>query len=170
MKGLMELYCIADTEKITVDSFDLEAREALSFTDDAGACYIAIDPFKLSSSADEKTKLAHELGHCMTGSFYNRYAAADIRQRHENRADKWAIKKLIPEDELEEAVACGYTEAWELAERFNVTEDFMKKAMCWYVHGTLAEDALGGADVVDDYEPPVGSYYPIPDPEMGTEQ
>ena len=37
-------------------------------------------------------KLAHELGHCCTGSFYNQWATADCRRRHENVADKWAIQ------------------------------------------------------------------------------
>ncbi|MCD8322375.1 MAG: hypothetical protein LUC89_05765 [Oscillospiraceae bacterium] len=76
----------------------------------------------------------------MTESFYNCYSSYDLRQRHENRADKWAIKKLIPKDELEEIVAEGVTEPWELAEHFGVTEDFIRKAVRWYQYGTLAED------------------------------
>jgi hypothetical protein len=34
----------------------------------------------------------------------------------------------------------GYTEFWELAERFGVTEEFAKKAVCYYVHGNLASE------------------------------
>lgn len=132
-----ELYDIAESESVTVTAFSLRKREALSTMDSDGQCYVAIDPDKLTSSADEKTKLAHELGHCMTGSFYNVYSPCDSRQRYENRADKWAIKKLIPEDELEQAVAIGYTELWELAEYFNVTEDFVRKAVSWYKYGNL---------------------------------
>ncbi len=132
-----ELYNLAETERVEVAAFDLEKREALSTMDSDGQCYVAIDPRKVISSADEKTKLAHELGHCVTGSFYNVYSRCDIRQRHENRANKWAIKKLIPEDELEEAVADGYTEIWELADFFSVTEDFMRKAVSWYKFGNL---------------------------------
>ena len=84
--------------------------------------------------------MAHELGHCSTGSFYNRHTPFDVRQCHENRADKWAIKKLVPVAELDQAVAAGYTEFWQLAEYFGVTEDFMKKAVCYYTHGNLAVD------------------------------
>ena len=73
----------------------------------------------------------------MTGSFYNVYSPCDSRQRHENRADRWAIKKLITEDELERAVKKGYTELWELAEFFNVTEDLMRKAVSLYKYGNL---------------------------------
>lgn len=132
-----ELYDLAENESVTVAAFSLSKREALSTMDSDGQCYIAIDPHKVASSADEKTKLAHELGHCVTGAFYNVYSPCDSRQRHENRADKWAIKKLIPEDELEEAVSDGYTEIWELADFFNVTEDFMRKAVSWYKFGNL---------------------------------
>ena len=82
--------------------------------------------------ADEKVKLAHELGHCETGSFYNRYAARDIRQKYENRANKWAYKKLVPQDELAEACLQGYREPWELAEYFGVTEDFLRGALKYY--------------------------------------
>lgn len=132
-----ELYNLAENESVTVAAFSLSKREALSTMDSDGQCYVAFDPQKVASTADEKTKLAHELGHCMTGSFYNVYSPCDSRQRHENRADKWAIKKLIPEDELEEAVAEGHTEIWDLADIFEVTEDLMRKAVSWYKFGNL---------------------------------
>lgn len=137
MMNLPLLYRIAEQDGIGIDCYDLHMRDALSFWDGDRQCYIAINPLLLTNSVDEKMKLAHELGHCETGSFYNRYAPCDVRQKHENQADKWAIKKLVPKDELEEAVAAGYTEVWELAELFEVTEDFMRKAICWWQHGTL---------------------------------
>lgn len=140
MKALQEFYHIAKQENIVVDHFALSKREALSIMDLDGECFIAIDPHRISSETDERNKLAHELGHCATGSFYNRYSDFDVRQRHENRADKWAISQLIPVDDLDEAVANGCTELWELAERFGVTEDLIKKAVCYYVHGNLATE------------------------------
>lgn len=140
MMELSKLYQIADKENIEVDCFDLKKRESLSMMDEDGFCYIAIDPYKLRSTKDERTKLAHELGHCITGSFYNIFATADLRNRHENRADKWAIARLIPYDDLVSAANSGYTERWELAEHFGVTEDFIRKAICYYTHGNLATE------------------------------
>ena len=64
----------------------------------------------------------------------------DCRQRHENHADKWAIRALIPVEQLDEAIALGYTELWQLADFFGVTESFMRKAVCLYVHGNLASE------------------------------
>lgn len=140
MKSLEEFYRIAEEQNIAVDRFKLSSREALSLMDLDGQCFIALDPSKIQSEADERAKLAHELGHCVTGSFYNRYSNFDCRQRHENRADKWAIRQLITPEELDQAVASGYTEVWDLADYFGVTEQFVKKAICLYTHGNVAEE------------------------------
>ena len=98
---------------------------------------IALDPGKISSKAEANTLLAHELGHCKTGSFYNPYAKLDIRAKHENKADKWAITHLIPFAKLRSAISAGCTELWALAEYFEVTEEFMDKAIHWYAKGNL---------------------------------
>lgn len=127
---LTSLYTLAQANDIQIFSFDMNACESMSLLK-SGNCYIAIDPFKIKNISDEKVKLAHELGHCETGAFYNQYAVCDIRERHERRADKWAIKKLVPEDELKEA--CKWcANLWELSEHFGVTEDFMQKALDYY--------------------------------------
>ena len=140
MRALQEFYRLAEQENITVDLFRLQSREALSLMDDRGGCYVALDPERLLGEADERTKLAHELGHCMTGAFYNRYSDYDCRQRHENKADKWAVCAVVTEDELDEAIAGGCETIWDLAERFGVTEALMKKAVCWYTYGNMAAD------------------------------
>ena len=134
------LYDFAAQQNIEVIPFSLPENGSMSIMSDSGDCYIGIDPLIQDGTSREMVHMAHELGHCVTGSFYNRYAAIDHRLRHENRADKWAIENLIPIDALDEAVAEGYTELWDLAERFQVTEDFIKKAVCYYVHGNLASD------------------------------
>lgn len=140
MKPLQEIYRFADQENIVVDRFALHRREALSIMDNDGSCFVAIDPDKIRDESDERTKLSHELGHCITGAFYNQYSNFDCRQRHENRADKWAVNHLISVEDLDDAIADGCTEIWELAERFGVTEPFMRKAVCYYVHGNLATE------------------------------
>jgi len=63
-----------------------------------------------------------------------------LRQKQENRADRWAIETLISPGELDDAVALGCTDLWMLAEHFGVTEGFMRKVVCWYTHGNLAAD------------------------------
>ena len=140
MAKLLDLYRYAEENRIDVDWISMVRAASLSIPLPDGSHAIAIDPWRMDTTGKETVCLAHELGHCRTGSFYSPFAALDIRQKHENHADKWAIKKLIPEDELDQAVADGCTELWSLAEYFDVTEDFMKKAVCYYTHGNLAAE------------------------------
>lgn len=137
---IQALYELAQQNNIRVRNFPLPEFGSLSVQLDSGYCYIGIDEDVQDGSMQERVHMGHELGHCMTGSFYNRYSNYDCRQRHENRADKWAVMKLIPVNELDAAVAEGCTEVWALAERFGVTEEFIRKAVCYYVHGNLATE------------------------------
>ena len=134
------LYDIARKQNIEVLSFPMEENGSMSLMLDDGRCFIGIDESIQDGGIEERVHMGHELGHCVTGSFYNRYTRFDVRQRHENRADKWAIRQIIPVEDLDDAVADGCCEIWELAERFGVTEAFMRKAVCLYVHGNVAEE------------------------------
>ncbi len=131
MRDLNAVYRMAEAARVEVDWFPMNRAQSLSIPLGEGGA-IAIDPRRVESAADEKLKLCHELGHCVTGSFYNRYAPLDVRQRHELHADRWAIAQLVPRGELEGALRRGVWEVWELAEHFEVTEDFMRKALCHY--------------------------------------
>ena len=137
---LRSLYDFAKQQNIEVFPFPLPETGSLSHMNDRGDCFIAMDASVRDGDVQERVHLSHELGHCVTGSFYNIHAAVDCRQRHENRANKWAIQALIPVEELDNAIAEGCTEDWELAERFGVTEDFIRKTVCYYVHGNLAAE------------------------------
>ena len=130
---LTELYDISESENVPVYSFQMNECESISVLQD-GNCFVAIDPMKLQSETEEKEKLSHELGPCATGAFYNRYAACDIREKHERRANIWSIKKLIPKDELLKALDdCFCANRFELAEHFGVSEDFMQMALDYYL-------------------------------------
>ena len=140
MYPVSRLYDYADQSGIPIYDFSLPETGSVSVMDEDGACCVGIDQSILDGDVLERVHLGHELGHCVTGSFYNRYSPYDLRCRHENRADKWAIRRIIPVEALDEAIACGCTEVWELAEWFGVTEQFLRKAVCLYVHGNTAAD------------------------------
>ena len=137
---IQNLYTLAQQQNIEVLSCSMPRTESMYLMLENGSCVIGMDDSVRDGGVQERVHLSHELGHCVTGSFYNIHAAIDHRQRHENRANQWAIQSLIPVEELDNAIAEGCTEVWELAERFQVTEDFIRKAVCFYVHGNLAEE------------------------------
>ena len=136
---LPELYHCAQTNRIPVVRYPMPHCGSMSIQTESG-CVIGMDESVCDRGKEELTHLGHELGHCLTGSFYNVYSPFDLRRRHENRADKWAVRTLIPAQALDEAVAEGVCSLWELAEHFSVTEEFMRKAVCLHVHGNLATE------------------------------
>ena len=137
---IRSLYDFARQQNIEVLPYPMPENGSMSVMGNDGACFIGMDESVRDGGVEERVHLSHELGHCVTGSFYSIHTAVDCRQRHENRADKWAVTHLIPVDDLDEAVAQGCTEVWELADRFGVTEEFVRKAVCLYVHGNMAAE------------------------------
>lgn len=137
---LIELYEQAERDGIEVDWFPLCWTESLSIRQEDGTNSIAINPWKMETAAQETVCLAHELGHCETGAFYNPYTPFDVVKKHENKADKWAIKRLISKEEIDLAASDGIQDIPSLADHFGVTEDFMKKAVCFYTYGNLCTE------------------------------
>lgn len=124
-----DLYGIAERHGHVVVCESLTETPSLSLQTNK-RCYIAID--QRLNVQQEREALAHELGHCEYGGFYNRYSKYDIRAKAERRADKWAFAKLVPYGQLMQAVRHGVTEVWDLAELFDVSCEFMQRAIAYY--------------------------------------
>lgn len=124
-----ELYSVAENRGIKIDRFSMPECRSVSVNDN-GESFVALD--NSVTGAEERVCLAHEIGHCATMSFYNVYSPLDIRGKHERRADRWAIEKLVPRADYIAALKEGYTELHALAEHFAVTEEFMKKVAEYY--------------------------------------
>lgn len=129
---MTELLSIAGENDIGVEYANIPLNGSLSIRFDDGSSAVALDYGLERRLSEAKVHAAHEIGHCITGSFYNFYAPLDVRGKHERRADAWAIRQLMPWPEVWEAIRHGYTTAYELAEWFNVTEEFAEKAMRLY--------------------------------------
>lgn len=101
---------------------------------------IFLDKERLKTTPEEKSTLLHEGGHYATGSTHEVSSPFDLVEKHEYKADKWAVERALSAEELDEAVAAGHTEIWDLADYFGITEDLLRKAVCWYTYGNLAAD------------------------------
>ena len=127
MEQLNKLYDLADSNNIAVHDYRMGdiglSAASIKFSNKLG---IFLDYKQISTVAEEKVLLSHELGHCETGAMHNVSSTWETKTRNEYRADKWAVHQLIPFHSLQNAFICGYTEVWQLAEYFNVTEDFIR--------------------------------------------
>lgn len=122
-----ELYEEATNDDILVVNHKLSCCAAMSVCDGEN-CIVVVDEKQTANTADCKVKTAHEIGHCKTMSFYTQYTPFAERGQFERRADKWAVQRLMPSDEFLSAIRSGCVEIWELAEYFDVTEDFVCRA------------------------------------------
>lgn len=127
MTRLNDLYRKAEEMNIQVIRCSMNSLQAVSTPDN----FIGIDPDKLGDR-EELVCLAHEMGHCVTGSFYTSDTPIPARARLEQRADRWAIRQLVPLEELNVLLQGGVRRWDEAAEHFQVTEDFMRKAVAFY--------------------------------------
>lgn len=128
-----DIYKVASDSGITVVGFELPQTLALSVMDAQGRCFIGVDNSRRHSQTEERTMLMHELGHCLTGAFYNEFTPFSLVSKCEKKADEWAIKHFLPYDKIIEAYKSGICSNYELAEYFGVSEQFMGKAVEYYL-------------------------------------
>ena len=124
------LYEIAEEQGVRVVSFPLPECRSIAMPLASGAV-VGIDCSAPMTHAEETVCLAHELGHCATGSFYSRKTPFETRERCERRADVWCIRRLIPPQTLRRLLREG-RDADEIAEILGVTEDCVVKAYYYY--------------------------------------
>jgi len=86
----------------------------------------------IETNAERRCILAEELGHYYNtiGDILNMKINSNKKQ--EQRAREWAFEKLVPFNELVITYDNGYKNVYELAEYFDVTEDFMNEAILYY--------------------------------------
>lgn len=125
-----ELFQKAEENNIKIMYFPLHTVKSSSvqYGDDY---YIGMNTTELDTDALRNTSLAHELGHCMTGAFYNPRSPLSVIGKAEYKANKWAIKELIDKEELMRLLKEQYR-VDEIAEYFDVTEDFIRLAYDYY--------------------------------------
>lgn len=95
--------------------------------------YINIDEFKFETETEERVCLAHELGHCISGTLYTINHSNLYKGSPEYKADYLAGQSVMPIDELRDCILKGIIEYYELVEYVDITEEFVKRIL--YIYG-----------------------------------
>ena len=122
---------LAKDEGIEVELFDfIPPVRGIYYAENSMSPIIGLDSTLTRDTPLLRCILAEELGHHFTTSgcfiprqFYN-YSDRLHISKIEFKAIKWAANYLIPENDLLDVISSGLYEPWELAEHFNVTEEF----------------------------------------------
>ena len=115
---------------IAVIDFPFEKIKACSIENN-GRYFIGINEKSFDNMAQRNTAKAHELGHCMTGALYCESSPLFTQEKCEYRANRWAIRKLVPKRTLVDYFKKGY-QMWEIAEDMDLTEEFLWMAYHHY--------------------------------------
>lgn len=119
-----------DLASLGVDVVDLKlkANSAIAFFDD----FLVIDRSKCETAAHERTVLAHEAGHYLSGAFYLAYSPYEVKEQAEHKAFSASVEKYLPVSEIRRCYKMGLTENWQLADHFNLDEDYIEKALHYW--------------------------------------
>lgn len=131
MSDIEQLYNEVMAQGIMLFNYAAAATPATAVQNRYGSA-IFVNERLVRTTAEEKYAVAHEAGHIATGSMHPVGSPWEVIAQDEYRADKYAVRRLLPLERLLEALREGDVEPWQLAERFNQTEAFIRRAVYIY--------------------------------------
>lgn len=131
MFELSHFYKYCQQNNISVIPF--ENMPAVGATMRIGVKYgIFLDFSSIQSIRLLRGVCVHELGHAATGALHKVSSPFETVERSEYRARRWVAENFLTEADFRAAFAAGCTEAWELAEYFDLPEDDVKAAYTYW--------------------------------------
>ena len=123
-----------DLEALNVDVVDVKLKNnfAIAFFDN----FLVIDRSKCKTAAQERTVLAHEAGHYMSGAFYRAYSPFEVKEQAEHRAFAASVEKYLPVNEILNCYKMGMTEIGRLPSISTLKKNLLKKQ---YIIGLIAK-------------------------------
>ena len=106
MEQLKNAYNKIDEMGIKMFSYNIPFSKSVTIESN-GKYGIFIDYNKIEDSYDEFMVLAHEYGHCVSGSTHSLNSPADLISKHEYIADKTAAFEFLPVKNIINAVNNG---------------------------------------------------------------
>lgn len=131
MFSLSEFYGYCKQNDVDIMPFAALPRPACTVRD--GGYYAVVLNFKrLHTVRQVRTAMLHESGHLHTGALHKVDSPFQLVAQNEHRADADSFRRCLPAEEICQAMRQGYTEPWQLADYFDLDEDYIKKALHYW--------------------------------------
>ncbi len=131
MEPLLSFYEYCKANDVDVMSYSRLPADACTVRDRGYYC-VVLNPVQLSTFRKVRTAAIHEEGHLRTGALHKVDSPYQLVAQSEYRADAAAFQRYLPPDKLRTAMRAGYTEPWQLADYFDLEEDYIKKALHYW--------------------------------------
>ena len=127
MEHLEKVYDKIDKAGIKTFNFKIPGSKAT--IESEGQYGIFVDYEKLEDSQEEFMVLAHEYGHCKSGSTHVLNSPCDLIAKHEFKADKTAVFEFLPIEKIHESILYGCRNIQEIADYLDFPPKFVKRAI-----------------------------------------
>ena len=128
MDPLQSFYDYCDANNVDVMSYSQLPADACTVRDHSYYC-VVFNPTTLNSFRRLRTAVIHEEGHLRTGALHKVDSPYQLVAQAEYRADAESFRRYLPPNKIGAAMRAGYTEPWQLADYFDLDEDYIKKAL-----------------------------------------
>lgn len=128
MQCLEDVYKKIDDEDIEIFTHRLKSCDAVTIEVEK-EYGIFIDKARLKNSSDEFMALAHEYGHCESGTTHKLDSEFQSIGQHENRANRAAVYEFLPVEKIKDAFKHKYFDYWEIADYLDMPEPFIIMAI-----------------------------------------
>lgn len=125
--NVLEIYKKIDEENIIVMPCKVPDMKGIAIQA-GGKQGIFLNYDEFENSDEEFCVVAHEYGHCVTGTFYGFDTDQTTKQKCEYKADRRAVSIFLPIEKFKEAIDYGCQMPYEFAEYLDLPEKFVIKA------------------------------------------
>ena len=129
--AVLEIYKKLEDENIFVVDCEIPNIKGLSIqSGDKQGVFLNYE--EIENSDEEFCVVAHEYGHCATGTFYSNDSDRSYVSQCEYRADRRSVLTFLPFEQLNKAIKQGCKMSYEFADFLNVPERFVILAFKHY--------------------------------------
>lgn len=128
---LSKIYNKIEADNIKVFPFGVDKLKAVTIETE-NKYGIFVNHKEIEDANDEFCVLAHEYGHCASGTTHKLNSPYDLIERHEYRADRQSILEFLPIEMMQKALNKGCIHTYEFAEYLDIPEDFVRLAFKHY--------------------------------------
>ena len=131
MFSTSEFYSYCRTHDVDIIPFNRLPAEATTVRYH-NAYAVGLNFLKLKTVRQVRTAMLHESGHLHTGALHKVDSPFQLVAQNEHRADADSFRRCLPAEEICQAMRQGYTEPWQLADYFDLDEDYIKTALHYW--------------------------------------